>query len=254
MDKSLQAALKLIEKGVIEIRPDGSIWRLKVGKGGHGWRDCKPYLAGSIHKYSKYRVVSWMENKTLYSVRAHRLVYVHFFGPIPEGYEIHHKNNNKIDNRPENLELVTHKQNMRKAADDGLYQNVHGSNNPCARVDERTIERACQELAKGKKVVGVAQELGIDVHILYNMTRGESWGHLQCVQELREKYKTYHHITPSIVEKICDLLTEGKTRREAAALLGVSTSVIDNMAKGNTWQHLECVQKLLSSDNCPTRR
>lgn len=254
MDKSLDAALKLIEKGVIEIRSDGSVWRLKHGKGGRGWRVCKPYLAGSVHSHSKYRVISWMEKGTFYTVRAHRLVYVHFFGMIPEGYEIHHKNNNKIDNRPENLEVVTHKVNMRRAADDGLYPDKNGSNNPCARVDETIIERACKELVTGETVVVVAREMGIGKHILYNVLHGRTWGHLQCVQELLEKRKTYHHITLDMVERICELLVEGKKRKEVSTMLGVPVSTIANIIGGQAWGRLECVKKMKSVILKPSTR
>jgi hypothetical protein len=43
--------------------------------------------------------------KTMRTV--HRIVCAAFFGPIPEGMEINHKNGNKKDNRLSNLELVT---------------------------------------------------------------------------------------------------------------------------------------------------
>lgn len=40
--------------------------------------------------------------------RIHRLVYEAFICSIPKGYDIHHINNNKQDNRLENLELIEH--------------------------------------------------------------------------------------------------------------------------------------------------
>lgn len=46
----------------------------------------------------------------------HRLVWEAFNGPIPEGLEINHKNRNRADNRLENLELLTHLENMRYSA------------------------------------------------------------------------------------------------------------------------------------------
>lgn len=46
--------------------------------------------------------------------RLNRAVYAAFCGEIPNGYEIHHKNEVRDDNRLENLELVTHKENMNK--------------------------------------------------------------------------------------------------------------------------------------------
>ncbi len=39
-------------------------------------------------------------------IRAHRWVWISLHGKIPIGYHIHHKNENKSDNRIENIELI----------------------------------------------------------------------------------------------------------------------------------------------------
>lgn len=43
--------------------------------------------------------------------RVHRLVWEAFNGQIPEGYEINHLDERPVNNRLENLNLVTHKEN-----------------------------------------------------------------------------------------------------------------------------------------------
>ena len=45
------------------------------------------------------------------SVRVHRVVWETFNGPIPDGMQIDHKNNNRTDNRLNNLQIVTCSEN-----------------------------------------------------------------------------------------------------------------------------------------------
>ena len=53
-----------------------------------------------------------LEKKNYYQ---HRFVYEVFRGPIPHCFEIDHINEIKSDNRLENLQLLTHKQNVEKS-------------------------------------------------------------------------------------------------------------------------------------------
>lgn len=46
----------------------------------------------------------------------HRLIYESFIGNIPQDYEINHIDMNKSNNRPDNIECVTHKENMESAS------------------------------------------------------------------------------------------------------------------------------------------
>ena len=45
--------------------------------------------------------------------REHRMVWMAAHGPIPDEYVIHHKNGNKLDNRLENLEMMTRGEHRR---------------------------------------------------------------------------------------------------------------------------------------------
>ena len=65
---------------------------------------------------------------TLYTIdhrkatrRVHRLIAITFLGNHP-GLVVNHKNTNKLDNRVDNLEWVTSKQNSTLAAEAGLYK------------------------------------------------------------------------------------------------------------------------------------
>lgn len=81
---------------------DGRIWSEKSQK----------FL--SLKTKSKgYVKVNLYNNKgKVKNVRVHRMIWVAFNGDIPSGYQINHKNSIRDDNRLENLELLTHRQNL----------------------------------------------------------------------------------------------------------------------------------------------
>ena len=54
-----------------------------------------------LHKQTGYWIST---NKP--RIRAHQWIWISVHGPIPKGYHIHHKNDDKSDNRIENLELI----------------------------------------------------------------------------------------------------------------------------------------------------
>ena len=59
-----------------------------------------------------YLYVCLMKNGTKNWEKVHRIIWEAFNGPIPDGYEINHINEDKSDNRLENLSIVTHKENI----------------------------------------------------------------------------------------------------------------------------------------------
>ena len=64
---------------------------------------------GHIDKqgYRRYKI----KGKTY---KEHRLVWVFHNGPIPEGYDVHHKDGNKLNNKINNLEVIKHDQHSKR--------------------------------------------------------------------------------------------------------------------------------------------
>lgn len=105
---AIEAALHLILTGVIEVRADGSVWKLRN-------LNTTPLDAPRrLETTAKngYLAVRVNLNRKAYMMWAHRLVWTVLSGPIPEGLEINHKDGDPTNNHPSNLELVTPRENM----------------------------------------------------------------------------------------------------------------------------------------------
>lgn len=93
----------------------------------------------------------------------HRLVAVAFLGPVPAGKEVNHKDGDKLNNRPENLEYVTRSENMRHAHENGLASNPRGEQHRLVKLSDKQVEDLRTEYwslaVDGRLPDGVAQRL-----------------------------------------------------------------------------------------------
>lgn len=94
---------------------------LEVSNKGRVRKDKIKYLRATVHK-SGYVIVS-INGKNKY---LHVVVWEAFNGKIEDGYEIDHKDCNKLNNNLYNLEKVTHKENMQRACDNGCFKHLFG--------------------------------------------------------------------------------------------------------------------------------
>ena len=82
------------------------------------WGDAK------INTYGRYVITSKKEGLNMKFV--HRLIWEAFYGKeIPEGYDIHHADNNKLNNAIQNLQCVEHSKHA--------AFHIRGDNNPMWR-------------------------------------------------------------------------------------------------------------------------
>lgn len=86
----------------------------------------------------------------------HVLIADAFIGKRPEGLEVNHKDGDKTNNRKDNLEYCTPKENIRHSFEHGLAPNQKGSRNPGSKLTEEDVI----EIRKLKGVMS-HREIGI---------------------------------------------------------------------------------------------
>lgn len=112
---AMRLVLDLVSDGTIEVRNDGTIWRLK-----EFGRNCQPRRAENPSKKGYLRVtVGVPGQRRTVTVSAHRVVWEALRGVIPTGMQINHKDLNKANNHPENLEVVDQSGNIRHSYANG---------------------------------------------------------------------------------------------------------------------------------------
>lgn len=67
-------------------------------------------------------------NKKRKSCKVHRYVAMYFLGDLSEAFEVNHIDGNKQNNSVENLEWITHRENIIHAYDKGLMKRKSGGN------------------------------------------------------------------------------------------------------------------------------
>lgn len=162
------------------------------------WRDCLPgYQASSMGRvrrsepgrrtfagrilkaqrmpigYLSVRPVVDGKNKVFC---VHALVAHAFHGARPDRYSVNHKDGDKTNNTPGNLEYVTHAGNMRHAAEAGMM--VHGINHPAAKLTDDAVRALRADRGAGLSFSRLARKYGISIATAFNAANGTNWKHI----------------------------------------------------------------------------
>jgi hypothetical protein len=135
--KAIDVFKELISRGILEIRDDGTIWKLAIRDNLQREKSISPKRAENRSKRGYLMVKMSMCGKH-FLVSAHQAVYTLTKGEIPPGLDVNHKDGKKDNNHPENLELVTRSENHMHAYRTNLRT-------PPPQIPPRVIERIADQ-------------------------------------------------------------------------------------------------------------
>ena len=144
------------------------------------------YRAGSIRtgqpNADGYLRLSMTHNGQRKKCFVHRLVALAFLGPRDANIELNHKNGVKTDNRVENLEYVTHRENMCHAVDMGLWNPARGvgeeiENSKLTVADIRAIreEYSCGDITYAQ----LGKHYGVVHQNISSIVNRKTWKHVE---------------------------------------------------------------------------
>jgi hypothetical protein len=170
--------------GDLEILRDGTIWRVRK-RGWDRWkqkavsRPCKRVRAERKGgKDGSYFQVGLMMDGVRVFALAHRLVYLHLKGPIPDGLTVNHEDGQKKRNHPDNLTLATYSEQQIHATrilKVGHACDQAGEKNSMATLTREQVIEVRARRSVGEKLNPIAEDFGIAFQTVSKIARFERW-------------------------------------------------------------------------------
>lgn len=106
----------------------------------------------------------------------HRLVATAFIRPSKENEVINHINGIKSDNRPDNLEWTTKRENALWNIELGLV--LKGEQHGCSKLTEEDVHAIRDARKKGKPLRAIAARYGVTETLVSMIARRKIWRHI----------------------------------------------------------------------------
>lgn len=131
----------------------------------------KPGLNGA-----GYLIVVLYRGRERWTVAIHRLVLLAFVGPCPDGQEVRHGPNGRLDNRLSQLRYGTPCENYEDQRRDGTARR--GGQYAHAKLTDQIVLACRNRAAAGETSKSLAAEFGVAASTIQRIIRGQKWSYL----------------------------------------------------------------------------
>lgn len=114
------------------------------------------------------------------TIKVHRLVAKHWVPNPGEKPQVNHLDGNKLNNRVENLQWVTHRENIDHAVANGFTAKTHGSRNGMAKLTEEDVRQMKRDYVPRKVTQRMlAERYGVSLACIKDIFQGNTWKHVE---------------------------------------------------------------------------
>jgi len=179
--------------------------------------------------------------------RRSRVVGIALLGMPASIKQINHKNGKKADDRPDNLEWVTAKENIRHAIDTGLRVAAFGEEHYEAKLSEIQVKEIALLLAQGNiPAREIASQYRVGEATIVAIRKGQSWKHLG-IGAINAEYKTKTgevngnaRLKNVDVVEIKRRIVSGEQIQSIARDFCVGWNTIKRIKTGECWGQIPC--------------
>lgn len=168
-------------------------------------------MLGHIDRTGGYISLSLSRDGRAKHMSMHRIVAAAFIGPCPPDKQVNHKDGDKQNNRPGNLEYLTPLENMRHAV-----QIIDTFIPTRARGDKHGARTKPESLHRG----------------------ADHWANKSPARRVRGERHGNAKLTENAVHAMRAEFARGATRKELALRYGVSEATVRLIVRGKLWAHV----------------
>jgi len=237
MNNSEKFILGLIKQGVFSVDGQGRMWRHKIrGSRFSDYHDLKRKRRAET-KNSGYFEINVSHKGEKYRVKAHRVVWIFFYGDIDDSLTINHINAIKTDNRPANIELVSMRENLLKAHDMGLISGAKpGIGHHNVKITDANVIEICEKYNSGQFTTKqLAEMYPVGQTQIARIISGTRWRHLNINSSFKRNGAS--KLTWEQINQLRSLyFNNAKTEQDLTIQYGISLHQVKRIVKYQAWE------------------